>query len=254
MIQYKMNAHVAPVVKKQDGSLFALDKSIFLSALTLYQEKINILYGANIDIAGLLGLRNLSAAIGELFVQSIAEISSGLFVKNPHQDGYPDLLLMDNDGIYLYNQIKQENLLQEKARFSSFASGGMEVKATCGSIPSQAECNRKGVQRPDLGVQRIDLLKGYDWKAHHRETNNLIGITWDFIEGIPTITSVQYSSALSELSWGHIVQPAQGGGRTTSVSIMTREGVATMCKGWIIMIDDKRYIDFFCKYNSLTLF
>lgn len=250
MMTYKINKNARPVLVKPNGDIVDIDVNFFSSALEGYKKRIDALYGAKVDIASLLGMRNLSATIGEIFVQSFAEVANGLFIKNPHQDGYPDLLLMDTCGIELYRQIEQENLLQEKNRFSPFAAGGIEVKATCGSVPTQDFCNKKGVSRPDLGSQRIDLLKGYDWKAHHRETNNLIGITWDFIDSIPTITSVQYSSNLAENFWGKIVQPKEGGGRTTSVSIMTRDGVALMWQGWIILIDDKRYIDFFEKYNK----
>ena len=253
MIKYKINEKNILNLTKPDSSKSILDKKIFLSALSLCHDKIEALYSAKVDIAALLGMRNLSATIGEIFVQASVEASNGLFIKNPHQDGYPDLLLMDKRGKKAYEQIESEKLLQEKSRFSPFISGGIEVKATCGSVPTPAECNKKNLIRPDLGMQRIDLLKGYDWKAHHRETNNLIGLTWDFLEGIPTITSVQYSSELSEVSWGKIVQPTEGGGRTTSVSIMTRDAIARMCAGWIAVIDDKRYIDFFQRYNNLTL-
>lgn len=254
MINYKLNQTANLLLLKPDSSTVTLDVNIVISALNIFQKKIKSLYETNIDIAVLLGMRNLSAIIGEIFVVSTAEASNGLLIKNPHQDGYPDLLLMDQAGKEAYGQIERENLLQEKARFSPFSSGGIEVKATCGSVPTQAECNRRGVTRPDLGVQRIDLLRGYDWKAHHRETNNLIGLTWDFIDNIPVITSVQYSSELAESSWGKIVQPTEGGGRTTSVSIMTREGVSTMCCGWIAVIDDARYINFFERYNNTSLF
>lgn len=252
-MNYRINKNMRPVLIKPDGTQVNIDINIFIEALNVYNKKINTFYDTKIDIASILGMRNLSAVIGELFVHSFAEVSNGLFIKNPHQDGYPDLLLMDTEGIQIYKQIEKENLLQEKHRFSPFASGGLEVKATCGSIPSQKECNKKGVARPDIGVQRIDLMKGYDWKAHHRGTNNLIGITWDFINSIPTITSIQFSSSLSEGLWGKIVQPKEGGGRTTSVSIMTREGVATMLRGWLVVIDDEHYINFFEKYNSIKI-
>lgn len=252
-MKYKINNSINPVLIKPNGELVNIDINLFIKALNLYNKKINTFYNTKIDIASILGMRNLSAVIGELFVQAFAESSDGLFIKNPHQDGYPDLLLMDTEGTQIYKQIETENLLQEKHRFSPFASGGLEVKATCGSVPSQKDCNKKGVARPDIGDQRINLLKGYDWKAHHRDTNNLIGITWDFINTIPTITSIQFSSNLSEELWGKIIQPKEGGGRTTSVSIMTREGVATMLHGWIIMLDDDNYINFFEKYNNIKI-
>ncbi|WP_308254988.1 hypothetical protein [Geminocystis sp. GBBB08] len=97
-----------------------MDKTNFELALKeshLVIEKI--VKDIPVDIFAILGMRNLSSFIGELFAINFAQKSGGLFMKNPHQDGYPDLLLMDT---------------------------------------------------------RIKMLKGYDWKAHHRETNNLIGL------------------------------------------------------------------------------
>jgi hypothetical protein len=29
------------------------------------------------------------------------------------------------------------------------------------------------LEKPGMGDTRVNFLRGYDWKAHHRETNNL---------------------------------------------------------------------------------
>lgn len=47
--------------------------------------------------------------------------------------------------------------------------------------------------------------------------------------------------------WGRIVQPTDGGGRTTSVSIMAKTGIKKMCDGWIAVIDRPEYIDAFSR-------
>lgn len=204
-----------------------------------------------VDIAEILGMRNLSAFVGEVFAASLASESAGLFLKNPHQDGYPDLLLMDSVGRAEYSRLV--NNLQDKAPFSPFATGGIEVKATVGSVPSPAQLSAKGLRKPEIGHERIDLLTGYDWKAHHRETNNLLGLLWDFVDGIPAIVAVFYSSDLSESDWGKIVQPKAGGGRTTSVSIMGNTGIRKMYEGWISVIADERYAKFLNKKNRDSL-
>ena len=112
-------------------------------------------------------------------------------------------------------------------------------------------CQKRGLLKPDIGDTRISFLTGYDWKAHHRETNNLLGIIWDFINGVPRIVAVCYSNKLIEEDWGKIIKPKEGGGRTTSVSIMTREGVKKMYDGMLAVNNkDNRYIDFFNKYNK----
>lgn len=195
----------------------------------------------DVDIMGILGLRNLSAAVGETFVAEMAKEYTEL-KKNPHQDGYPDLLLLDTDGKELLSEAGDG-----KAGFSPFKGGGYEVKATCGNIRTQKECAKRGIPRPGLGDQRIQVLLTHDWKSHHRQTNNLLGLLWDFIDGRPVIVAAFYSDELEESDWGKIVTPKEGEGRTTSVSILRSVGIAKMTKGWILMLDNPRYTEYVTK-------
>lgn len=50
----------------------------------------------DINIFETLGMRNLSGMIGEYFARSVMKISNGKLESNLHQDGYPDLLLVDS--------------------------------------------------------------------------------------------------------------------------------------------------------------
>ncbi len=229
----------------------SVDKEIILNAIHYSHSVLDKFVQFEVDVFGILGMRNLSAFIGEVFAAAVIKNSNGHFKKNPHQDGYPDLLLMDKPGIDLWKEL--ENRTREKQPFSPFGNGGIEVKATVGSVPTPKECDRKNIIKPDIGDQRIDVIKGYDWKAHHRDTNNLLGILWDFIEGVPRIVAVFFGNNLTIDDWGEIVQPKAGGGRTTSVSIMTRIGVKKMYDGCLYVIDDQRYIDFLNRYNKGTL-
>jgi hypothetical protein len=209
---------------------------------------VNKLSKFEVDVFSLLGMRNLSAFVGEVFAATMILEHPDLFKKNPHQDGYPDLLLLDDAGMKEW--YRTANRLREKAPFSPFETGGFEVKATCGSVPTPAHCQKHGVEKPDMGDQRLSLLTDYDWKAHHQETNHLFGLFWDFIGGCPTIAAVFYRGDLDKQDWGTIVQPKEGGGRTTSVSIMTRAGVKKMYEGWITVIDDEGYAKFFDARNG----
>ncbi len=204
-----------------------------------------------VDVFSILGMRNLSAFIGELLAAAIVKASAGRFRKNPHQDGYPDLLLMDAGGTAAWAALAGR--LRDKGPFSPFPTGGIEVKATCGSVPTPAVLARRGLDKPGIGDARAGMLCGYDWKAHHRDTNNLLAIFWDFIAGVPRIVAVFYRNDLTVDDWGAIVQPREGGGRTTSVSIMTRPGIKKLFDGWILMLDDQQYIDFFERRNGATL-
>jgi hypothetical protein len=197
-------------------------------------------------------MRNLSAFIGELLAASLAKNSNGTLRKNPHQDGYPDLLIMDDEGAALWASL--EGNLRAKKPFSPFRTGGIEVKATCGSVPTPAVLAKRGLEKPDLGDQRLNFLTGYDWKAHHQETNNLLSIFWDFVDRIPRVIAAFYCSSLTKADWGEIIQPQEGGGRTTSVSIMTKAGVKKMFDHWVVVLDDKDYQAFFEKRNHATFF
>ncbi|WGM30009.1 hypothetical protein KKHFBJBL_00224 [Brevundimonas sp. NIBR11] len=77
-----------------------------------------------------------------------------------------------------------------------------------------------------------------------------MSLFWDFIDGAPRIVAVFYCESLTRDDWGKIVQPKEGGGRTTSVSIMTRAGVRKMFDNWVIMLDDAEYKAFFEKRNA----
>lgn len=199
----------------------------------------------DINIFEVLGMRNLSGMVGEYFGKSVQRFSNGKLHSNLHQDGYPDLLLTNTENRMLYYQSLYtekdgKKYPHDKALFSPFKFGGIEIKATCGSTPSASIC-----PKPLIGEQRINKVNKFDWKAHHRETNNLLAIFWDFINGVPTIAGCFYRNDLTINDWGKIVQPKENGGRTTSVSIMTSAGIKKMCDGWLAIIDSPEYIDAF---------
>lgn len=99
-----------------------LDIEVFKNAIGLFDEKIHKLAEIAGELFALLGMRNLSTLVGELFVASLAKSSAGLLVKNPHQDGYPDLLLMTEEGKKLLAGLVKN--MQDKKPFSGFATGG----------------------------------------------------------------------------------------------------------------------------------
>ncbi len=238
-------------VKRPDASQVKVPVSVFNRAVDTMHAVIDKFADFGVDVFSILGMRNLSAFLGELYAAAMIKHSQDLFIKNPHQDGYPDLLLMDTPGKSLWETLKTR--CREKGPFSPFMGGGIEVKATCGSLPTPKVCQSRGYEKPGLGDQRIDCMVGYDWKAHHRETNNLAGILWDFIDRVPRIVAIFYSCDLVTEDWGKIVHPREGGGRTTSVSIMSRQGIAKMYSGWVCFRNDRRYQAFIDRYNSGTL-
>lgn len=200
-----------------------------------------------INIFETLGMRNLSGMIGEYFARSVVMISGGTLTSNLHQDGYPDLLLIDTpekkayfDTLYTENDGKRYP--KDKNFFSPFRYGGIEVKATCGNTPPASK-----VPKPLIGEQRVKLINSFEWKAHHRTTNHLLAVLWDFIGGLPTCVAAFYQDQLETVDWGKVVQPKEGKGRTTSVSIMNSKGVRKMCHNWVAVLNDEAYTELLAK-------
>ncbi len=186
-----------------------------------------------VEFFELLGLRNLSSTMGELFAREIHRGLSGKVGRNPNQDGYPDLIALTPHGVQYLREREERRQMSEKSFWSPFPFGGIEVKATCGNTPAAAQ-----VAKPKIGESRMSLLQSAEWKAHHRETNNLVGVFWDFVDGLPTFLAIFFRNDLCVDDWGRIVQPREGGGRTTSVSLMQRRGVEKMGQGWLVLPDN----------------
>lgn len=218
-------------------------------------NKFDELYAAfgnlDLDLASLLQLRNLSGFVGALYAQCICMCARRTYRANPHQDGYPDLLFMDKAGRRAWNTFRSQR--GEKKPFSPFKTGGLEVKCTCGDVPSPKECKKRRRRRPGLGDPRIEFLRSYTWKAHHRNTNYLLGVVWDFIDHVPTIVAIFYAPNLTRNDWGKLQKPKTGGGNTTSVTQMKRAGVVKMSRNWLAMIADERYHRFFARVTSLPV-
>lgn len=247
LVRNRKEVTIARARDRSQAEAVAVSTRSLLAAVNTAHALIDDLYSAELDVAAILGLRNLSAFVGELYAAALAKASDGLLVANPHQDGHPDLLLMDAHGQRTWNELRER--LDEKAPFSPFVGGGLEVKATCGSVPTPAVCKRKGIKRPQLGDARIDCLLNYDWKAHHRGTNNLVGLLWDFVAGRPRIAAVFYASDLAGEDWGEVVTPSAGDGRTTSVSIMARSGIRKLYEGWLCVLSSGGYREFLNRRN-----
>jgi hypothetical protein len=207
-------------------------------ATNLKIELVHDLSIANdVQIFETLGLRNLSSFMGETFAREIRIVEAGRFMANLNQDGYPDLCAMTPEGKKYFDLRVAQGETSVKEYWSPFPHGGVEVKGTCGNTPAA-----KKIAKPTIGESRFPILSSAEWKAHHRETNNLAAIYWDFIDGLPTVLAVFYRNDLVEEDWGKIVQPKEGGGKTTSVSIMTRPGVEKMALGWVVLPNDPKIL------------
>lgn len=247
--EFKLNVNCPFLeVATKEGDYLKIASSDVLNAVVRANTLLKTLSDFDwINMASILGMRNLSATVGEIFVVALERTSGWMLKKNPHQDGYPDLLAMNKVGLL---EIERLAWSKNKKDYTSFRTGGIEVKATCWDVPPAKE----GQNKPDIGDRRISTVKSHDWKAHHRETNNLIGIFWDFINWVPQIVSVFYSNALTEDDWGRIAKPKEGGGRTTSVSVMAPSWIRKMTAWWVAVIDsDPAYKSYFNRKYKATI-
>ncbi|MFQ5801329.1 MAG: hypothetical protein ACE5JQ_00345 [Candidatus Methylomirabilales bacterium] len=186
----------------------------------------------------LLGMRNLSSFVGEVFKRELHRLKHARFALNPNQDGYPDLLALTPEGAAYIREREERRQMSEKQFWSPYPHGGVEIKATCGNTPPARQ-----TPKPQIGESRIPLLVTAEWKAHHQNTNNLIGLYWDFVDGVTTILAAFYRNDLTPDDWGTVIVPGEGS-RTTSVSIMVKgsrteeRGVRKMGRGWLVLPTD----------------
>lgn len=86
--------------------------------------------GNDIPIFILLGLRNLSSLVGEIFASELYRLQKERLFPNPNQDGYPDLLALTPEGKQYVAERERRGETSEKRFWSPYPYGGVEVKAT----------------------------------------------------------------------------------------------------------------------------
>jgi hypothetical protein len=151
----------------------------------------------------LLGTRNLGSFVGAVYGYSLQREMPDRLMVNGHQDGYPDLCALTTEGQKYVAQLRAEGMEAAKKSWALYPHGGIEIKTTCGAVPPPTKKRKK----PGIGDQRSGMLTGADWKAHHRETNRLLGLLWDFIDGVPTVIGLFYRNDLTEADWGAVIVP-----------------------------------------------
>ncbi len=184
------------------------------------------------DIFNIMDFRNLSGLVGEAFVTELGTLN-GFLIKNPSLDGYPDLLQVSNQD--MKNYFKKCGYDE----FKKFKYGGIEIKNTFGTKKSNADLI--------MGDQRIGYINNkLDWKAHHQETNNLVALLSDYIQGIPQIVALCYSDTLVKSDWQDKQNP-KAGSAMTSFSTIKKTGEQKLRSGLKLCLNDPKYLTFFNK-------
>lgn len=168
-----------------------------------------------------IDFKTTSAIVGALYCDSVADGTEG--VINPIEKGHPDLIPIEG------RHESEERLRNYRV--------GLEIKTTVGSIPKGTNLR--------AGQQRITRLSGITWQAHHRETQELMGLVWDFADvrsknAYPTITGVFYSDRLEVGDWGKISGTT---GRNTKVTGMKASGKRKMGAGWVAIPTSRLYTE-----------
>jgi hypothetical protein len=222
---------------KNSEERWSLDVEVVLKSVVASNRIFELIHDLFIaydfPLFELLGLRNLSGIVGAIYGRELWRLIKEFAFLNPHQDGYPDLCASTREGLAYFGERERRGEMTVKSSWSPYPFGGVEVKATCGNTP-----NAKTAPKPKIGEARSTLLESAEWKAHHRDTNNLLGIFWDFVDGLPTLLAAFYRNDLVVDDWGKIVAAKEGAGHTTSVSLMTKAGVRKMGKGWLLLPAD----------------
>lgn len=246
--------HPGLIYTENSTSIWSLDPATVEQALVEANTSFELIHDLSlaygIKLYELLGLRNLSSFVGEVFARKMRDKYTNRLMSNPNQDGYPDLCALTPEGKKWIEKhaIRGGIIDTDKTLWSYYRFGGVEVKATCGNTPGA-----KIKKKPGIGDSRLPITTTAEWKSHHQGTKQLLGVYWDFVDTLPTVLAVFFRNDLdtsqgnSNKDWGGIVQPHEGGGRTTSVSIMRRgssadEGVRKMGHGWLVLPENKEFL------------
>jgi hypothetical protein len=170
-------------------------------------------------------LKTSSAILGAIFCDCLAQNIEGAMV-NPIEKGHPDII-----------PVSAHKASEEELRNFPL---GLEIKTTVGNVKTGSALK--------AGENRLDVLTGITWQAHHQEVRELMGIIWDFNNFnnnflFPMVTGVFFSSGLALEDWGAISGTT---GRNTKVCGMTATGRTKMKNGWIVI-----YEEYAMKYNQL---
>jgi hypothetical protein len=180
-----------------------------------------------------IDLKTQSGIVGAIFSTELAAIVGG--IPNPIEKGHPDVVPPAAAGA-------------TEAELRNYPVG-LEIKATLGGVPAGSNLR--------AGEERIGVLSGVVWQAHHRDVRSVMGLVWDFFEGTkselrpPVISAVFFSDELEEDDWGVISGTT---GRNTKVTGMKVSGRRKLGVGVVAVLDDERYLRRYARRLGVSSF
>ncbi len=178
-------------------------------------------------------LKTQSGIVGAVLAAALASRVGA--IVNPIEKGHPDVLPASAAG-------------ESEARLRNYPLG-LEIKCTIGGVTKGSNLRN--------GCERISVLSGVTWQAHHRGVRSLLGLVWDFLSGTatapaqPAIAGVFFAGDLVESDWGAISGTT---GRNTKVTGMLKSGQEKMGRGALLVIEDERYLSRYARLLHRTGF
>tara|TARA_B110000879_G_scaffold9466_1_gene12206 strand:- start:3086 stop:3886 length:801 start_codon:yes stop_codon:yes gene_type:complete len=216
----------------------------------MYLANLNIMFSElGFDIYEILGQRNLSGFVGEVFVRSFSRIVDG-FRNNPHADGRPDLLDISANvaETFLKNECFNADGMPVRSFLAPFKYGGIEVKCTIGTPVHDHKKKLQelhGVKNFEIGMPRINFLKSLTYWGHHTSCENLLGVYYDYVaehEGVPQIMMIMHSELEVETDW-NAVSIGKKGSKKTSNTSLTKPARDKLLNKIVVIANSKVYID-----------
>jgi len=222
---------------------------------TYLESLYKIFSELNFDLFEVLGQRNLSGLIGEIFSRYVCN-ELKICILNPHPDGRPDILNIQDKKTKKYFEeecfsIVGNRRIPLKAKFTPFKYGGIEVKCTIGSPINNYKkilFEKTGKRDFAMGMPRINYLDSFNYWAHHRHSTNLVCLYYDYYESkhnIPQVLSI-FSVSLNENDW-NVVSLGKTSAKKTSNTSLNKDGRKKLYSSCIAIVDDSIYINKFSK-------
>lgn len=205
-----------------------------------------------VDLFVLMGQRNISGFVGQVFSHSFAACVTN-FKMNPHADGRPDLLDLSTKPskdhfINKCHEVVGGQVVPQRTLLAPFKFAGLEVKSSIGSPrPSyRSELLRlRGDSSLPVRTPRVSYLGSLNYWAHHTDFTNLLAIYYDYAEwlsGVPQILAAFYSPLNPPTDWNK-VSVGKPGSKKTSNTSLTQRGQRKLLKGCLLVSQRAEYAE-----------
>jgi hypothetical protein len=242
----------AIVTKAARFDKFTIATHGILKSIVLTNEYINKLYDVfeklNFKLFEILGQRNISGVIGEIFSRFFCKNVEG-YCSNPHPDGRPDIFPMIDKVVcdYYTNECFQalgKKLIPIKAKFSPFIHGGFEVKCTIGNQNNNSERLKADTGKTsfEMGMPRIKYLSSINYWAHHRHSSNLLGLYYDYYSAQKNRPQVlaAFFAHLNPNDWNKVSLGSLTAKKTSNTSLNS-SGIKKLYGGCLLMVKNDLY-------------